>query len=59
MSVTTSFLIAIAANLVSAVLCGLLASRGGRDPFAWQLFGAMLGLVALVILAGVLSRKQG
>jgi len=58
MTVTTFFLIVIAANLVSAAVCGFLASRNGRDPFGWQLLGAVLGPVALVILAGVLSRKE-
>lgn len=58
MSVTAFFLIVLAANLVSATLCGFLASRNGRDPFTWQLFGAVLGPFALVILAGVLSRKK-
>ena len=57
MTVTTFFLIVIAANVVSAAVCGFLANRAGRDPFEWQLFGAVLGPVALVILAGVLSRK--
>ena len=58
MSFTTFLLIVVAANLVSAEVCGFLASRNGRDPFEWQLFGAVLGPVALVILAGVLSRKE-
>ncbi len=58
MSVTTFFLIVLAANVVSAAVCGYIASRNGRDPFVWQLFGAVLGPVALVILAGVLSRRE-
>lgn len=58
MSFTAFLLIVLAANLVSAVLCGLMASRNGRDPFIWQLFGAVLGPVAFVVLAGVLSRKR-
>ncbi|HEY5640511.1 MAG TPA: hypothetical protein VIW01_10715 [Dehalococcoidia bacterium] len=59
MSFTEFFLIVLAVNLVSAVFCGFIASRNGRDPFAWQLFGAVLGPVALVILAGALNRKSG
>lgn len=58
MSYHEFLLIVLAANLLSAVLCGLIASRAGRDPFIWQVFGAVLGPVAFVILAGVLSRKQ-
>ncbi len=58
MSVSEFFLIVLAANFVSAALCGFLASRNGRDPFVWQLFGAALGPVALVVMAGVLSRKE-
>jgi hypothetical protein len=57
MSFTAFVLIVVAVNVVSAALCGFVASRKGRDPFAWQLFGAVLGPVAFVILAGVLSRK--
>jgi hypothetical protein len=33
MSFTAFLVIVLAANLVSAALCGLLASRNGRDPF--------------------------
>jgi hypothetical protein len=58
MSYTEFLLIVLAANLLSAMLCGLIASRAGRDPFIWQVFGALLGPVAFIILAGVLSRKE-
>ena len=58
MSFTTFLVIVLAANLVSATVCGLLANRAGRDPFVWQLFGAILGPVAFIVLAGVLSRGR-
>ena len=58
MSVTVFFLIVLGANLVSAMVCGFLASRNGRDPFVWQMFGAVLGPVALVVMVGVMSRKE-
>jgi hypothetical protein len=58
MTFSEFLLIVLAVNLVSAVLCGLIASRGGLDPFIWQVFGALLGPVAFIALAGVLSRKQ-
>lgn len=58
MSFTAFLLIVLAVNVASALLCGLVASRSGRDPFAWQLFGAILGPFAFVILAGVLRRDR-
>jgi hypothetical protein len=59
MSFTTFLVIVLAVNLVSAAVCGLLANRAGRDPFVWQLFGALLGPVAFIVLAGVLTRRRG
>lgn len=58
MSFTTFLAIVIAVNVVSGAVCGLIANRAGRDPFVWQLFGAILGPVAFAILAGDLSRKR-
>ena len=58
MTFSEFLLIVLAVNLLSAMLCGLIASRAGLDPFIWQVFGAMLGPVAFIILAGVLSRKE-
>jgi hypothetical protein len=58
MSFTTFLVIVIAVNLISGAVCGLIANRAGRDPFVWQLLGAILGPVAFVVLAGQLSRKR-
>jgi hypothetical protein len=59
MSFTTFLAIVVAVNLISAVVCGLMANRAERDPFAWQLFGAILGPIGLIVLLGVLSRHNG
>lgn len=59
MSFTTFLVIVVAVNLVSAVVCGLLANRAGRDPFVWQLFGAILGPLGLIVLLGSLSQNNG
>ncbi|HUF53107.1 MAG TPA: hypothetical protein VMR52_04950 [Dehalococcoidia bacterium] len=59
MSFAEFLAVVVAANLISATICGLIASRSGRDPFVWMLFGTVLGPIGLIVLLGVLSRKNG
>jgi hypothetical protein len=58
MSFDAFLAIVAVANLISAALCGFLASRNERDPFVWILFGAILGPIGLIVLLGSLSRKN-
>jgi hypothetical protein len=37
--------------LVFAILCALLAGSKNRDKVAWAITGALLGIIALLILA--------
>jgi len=46
---------ALAINLLCAVLAAFLASRSGRDPFAWVLVCGLLGPFGLVAFVGARS----
>jgi len=45
--------IALAVNLVCALICSFVAGRSGHDPFAWVLAGGLLGPFGLVALIAV------
>jgi nucleotide-binding universal stress UspA family protein len=50
--------IGLVVNLLCAILAAFLASRRGRDPFAWVLVCAVIGPFGLIALLGDLSRGR-
>lgn len=50
MSYEVFLIVWVGINLVFAAISAFLASRWGRDPFAWLLIGSVLGPIGLLLL---------
>lgn len=50
--------IALAVNLVCALICSFIASRSGHDPFSWALTGGLIGPFGVIALLAARSRDS-